>query len=255
VLLSLATGEPIVEQQLEEQKTLQSIYVLPSQDRFLLFTNATYRENGEVTYQPPAIPDAPLVNGYAYAFDRESGEPLWPSPAYLEQYGVPLDQPTETPVVLLMRREMQSGANQARRNQLSILCLDRRDGSLIFERTDGAVQSGTGNDKYILEADPSSNSVNLMLPTGGVSLKFTDEPQPPQPPIETGMLSVESPASPGADALGAVFRAIGGQPPAAVPPPPVQFFPQGAQRALPPGVRINAGGQLVPLIPARRRGN
>ncbi|MBW3600463.1 MAG: PQQ-binding-like beta-propeller repeat protein, partial [Planctomycetes bacterium] len=248
VLLSLETGKSIVATQLEEQQPLQSIYVLPSADRFLLFTNTTYRENSDTAYQPPSISDAPLVNGYAYAFDRESGEPLWPSPAYLEQYGLPLDQPTETPVVLLMRRESEQG--QSRRNQLAVLCLDRRDGTLLFESTDTA-SSGTGNDKYTLEADPGNKTVILTLPVGAVSLKFTDEPEPPQPPVETGLLSADTTSTPGADALGAVFRAIGGQPPNAVPPPPVQFFPQGIQRALPPGIRLNAAGQPVPLFPPR----
>lgn len=251
VLLSLETGDTLVEKLLDEQRALESIYVLPSHDRFLLFTRTTYRDEDGVSYQPPSIPDAPLVNGYAYAFDRATGESLWPAPAYLEQYGLPLDQPTETPVVLLMRRETPSSAQQ-RRSHLAIMCLDRRDGSLLFEKSDAAIAGGAGNDKYTLEADPANSAVNLTLPSGGVTLKFTDEPQPPRPPLETGARGASAvPASPGVNAVGAVFRAIGagGQPAlrGPVPPPPLPF----GLPAAPPAVRLNAAGQVVPLFPPR----
>jgi outer membrane protein assembly factor BamB len=239
-LVSLEDGKPVIDTQLAAPKSLQSIQVLASADQYLLFTNSSFRENGSVTYQPPGIPEAPLVNGHVYAFHRDTGKQMWPSPAYVEQWGLPLDQPTGTPVVLLMRREVRTSGQQ--RNVLAVMCLDRRDGSLIFEKNDLAANAGTANDKYTLEANPTASAVDLVLPYIRISLNFTDQPEPPQPPIEAVTVGDGGVVNPGLQAAGALFRVLGGA------PPPVQFVPPVAP-ALPRGVRINAQGQVVPLFP------
>jgi hypothetical protein len=255
-LLNLDDGRVLIETPLEAEKSLQSIYVLPADDQFLLFTNSTYRENGAVAYQVPAIPDAPLVNGRVYAFERASGKSLWPSPAILEQWGLPLDQPTGTPVVLLMRRELRVSGGSAQRNVLGVLCLDRRDGSLIFQKGDAAPSANAGNDKYTLEADPISNAVKLILPNAGIDFTFTAEPVPPQPPFHAAAIGAAGARNLAREILGAVIPAVGGAPglPAAVPPPPVQFVPQPGQQIL-PGIRVNAAGQLIPLFPIPQPAN
>jgi hypothetical protein len=244
-LLSLVDGATLIETQLERERSLKSIYVLPSEDQYLLFTNSLYREDGAVSYQPPAIPDAPLVNGRIYAFDRVTGKSLWPSPAFVEQWGLPLDQPTGTPVLLLMRREMRSGGGGAHRNALAVMCLDRRDGTLIYEKNDMAANAGMGNDKYTLQANPAGDIITLALPYLGVTFRFTDEPRPPQPPVETGVLSMAPPPEGAVVNAGPFYRPV--LPPGvpAVPPPPGIGPPQ----AIPQGVRLNVGGRLIPLFP------
>lgn len=249
VLLALDDGRPLIETTVEPEKSLQSIFVLPSEDRYLLFTNSTYRENNSTAYLAPAIPEAPLVNGHVYAFDRQTGRSLWPSPAFVEQWGLPLDQPTGTPVVVLMRREMRKTSSAAQRNALAILCLDRRNGALLFEKSELNANAGMGNDKYTLEADPANNTVNLVLPYLGVTFTFTDNPEPPQPPLDSSALGQAGESNPAVDAVGAVFRGVR-LPEVAVPPPPAQL---GLPAGVPQGVRLNVNGQLVPLIPQPAR--
>ncbi len=249
VLLALDDGRTLIETDVEPEKSLQSIYVLPSDDQYLLFTNSTYRENSATAYLAPAIPDAPLMNGRIYAFDRQTGQSAWPSPAFVEQWGLPLDQPTGTPVVVLMRREMRKTSGAAQRNVLAILCLDRRNGALLFEKSDLNANAGMGNDKYTLEADPTNNTVNLVLPYLGVTFTFTDNPEPPQPPLESGSLGrSETGVNPVVDAVGAVFRGVR-LPGGAIPAPAAQAGVPAAPAAIPPGVRLNVNGQLVPLFP------
>jgi outer membrane protein assembly factor BamB len=241
-LVSLEDGKTLIETQLAAPKSLQSIQVLASEDQYLLFTNSSHRETGSVNYQPPSIPDAPLMNGHVYAFSRATGQSMWPSPAYVEQWGLPLDQPTGTPVVLLMRREVRTSGPQ--RNVLGVMCLDRRDGSLLFLKNDLAANAGTANDKYTLEADPAANAVKLVLPYLGISLTFTDQPEPPQPPIEAVTVGDGGTVNSGVEAVGALFRVLGGANPA---PPAVQFVPQGG--AILPGAALPGVGRFVPLVP------
>jgi len=47
---------------------------------------------------------APLITGHLYAFDRATGKPQWQVPASIESFGLPLDQPTESPLLVFLRQ-------------------------------------------------------------------------------------------------------------------------------------------------------
>ena len=189
-MLSLETGAPLIEQHLETEERLRSINVIPSSNQFLLLTHRNYQTaaaNLRVDQAPRGL-HAQLMNGLIYAFDRESGEPLWQSPARVDQYSVPLDQASELPVLLLMRFVTRVQRSE-RQSSSEIVIIDKRDGRVVYseERIPAQIV------KYELTSDPENGTITLRLPNKSIILEMTDDPTPPAPPLQTGDTASEQP--------------------------------------------------------------
>jgi hypothetical protein len=119
-----------------------------------------------------------------YAFDRKGGKPVWQVPAVIDQYGLPLHQPVDVPVLTFLRHVNQAAAAPGQRTSLrgSVLCLDKRDGRILLRKDDIATQIHS----FEIVADTDRQVVQVSLPGKLFTLKFTDEPAPPEPPAQTG---------------------------------------------------------------------
>ena len=178
IVRSLRRAEPVFEARLSPEANLRSVHVLASRDQYLVATNRV----DQIPANHPPIQirsittggEVPLVTGQLYAFDRRSGKPSWPAPVPIEQFGLPLGQPRETPVLLLLRQFTPPAAQGP---QTTILCLDRRDGKPLLDKTDVPFQTNA----YELVADRRKQTVTISLPAKMFVIKLSDSAAPAVP--------------------------------------------------------------------------
>ena len=209
-ILDVENGTALMTAGLEPvDRPLLNVYLLASRDQFLLVRNFEPRAKQGATVE--SFPDpqiAPLIDGDVMAFDRVSGQPQWQTPAVIEGYGLPLDQPREVPVLAFVRQVSRTDNRSRRRLELGLLCIDKRDGRLIVE-FDG-LNSTYGS--FFMSGDPASKTVSLrLLNIHNYQLTFSDEPQPPAPTAQTGTAASHRAGSGLSGILGAIYGAIGRQ--------------------------------------------
>ena len=182
---SLRGPELVLEARLNADEKLRSVYVLRSQDQYLVATNRV--EEAPANNPPIQIRsitsggEVPLVTGQLYAFQRGTGKMSWPAPVAIERFGFPLDQPRETPVLLFLRQFTPAAAQGPRREQTAVLCLDRRDGKPLLDKDEIPAQTNT----FDVLADRRKQTVTIGLPAKTFTIKLSDASDnspPPQTP-------------------------------------------------------------------------
>ncbi len=176
-LVRLSDGKRLAHERLETVKTLLGIHLLSSEQGYLLATHAAAPANSNRSVQPyPNVPDCPLVTGHLYAFDRD-GQPRWPKPVAVTQQGLLLSQPSELPVLVLLRQMNRPGPISSRDPKLSVMCIDKRTGEVVYHKDD---LQGTTISSCTLEADPTKHTVTITLPGHVITLAYTPEKDLPQ---------------------------------------------------------------------------
>ncbi|MCE9528624.1 MAG: PQQ-binding-like beta-propeller repeat protein [Planctomycetales bacterium] len=243
-VVSLKSGAVLVETAVDPEPALQGIAVVASRRQYLLTINqpVTGEVNG-VTPFPLNNGNAvgTQVNGKVYALDRATGAAQWQTPAFVSQHALPPDQPTESPVLVFARRKSVSRGGGTTSNVSSLLCLDRRDGSVVYE--EDAFLGLASNCDIACNRDLRTVAINM---TGDgnrtLTLKFTDNPAPPRPPAQLGMMSSRSlgeQLGTAVDVATDIFRAF-------------NQMPGRNPNGLPPGIRLRLpGGVPVPVQPPK----
>ncbi len=184
VIRSLSGDAVSVETEIEPEEGLLSLYVIRSQQQYLLVTNRTARVD-------PNTPAAtvrsivsgtatPLVSGLAYAFDRGTGQPVWEQPFPVDRFGFPGDQPSESPVLLFLRH-YRPDSTRSTQQHTAMLAISRHDGRLVMDKDNIPAQTHT----YDVTADRSQQTVTIGLPSRNITMKLTDDPVPePAEPVE-----------------------------------------------------------------------
>jgi hypothetical protein len=185
VIRSLRDAQLPIETKLDAEESLLSVHVVRSEDQYIVVTNRAVEIEPNTTAASirsiSSGSTTPLVTGNAYAFDRETGKPSWPAPAAIERFGFPVDQPTESPVLVFLRHVTPKNEKGSSRQHTSILCLDRRGGRSLLQKDDIPAQTYT----YDLIADRYKQTVTIALPNRTIAIKLTDAPIPPEPPTNT----------------------------------------------------------------------
>jgi outer membrane protein assembly factor BamB len=245
-VVSLRSGKELVTATVDPEPGLQGIVVIASREQYFLAAHQQVMgdTNGITAFplQSGAAAGA-LINGKVYAFDRTTGETQWQTPAFVAQHALPPDQPTESPVLVFARRKNVSRGAGSTSNVTSLLCLDRRDGSIIYE--EDAFMGLASNCDIACNRETRTVVINV---TGdgnrSLTLKFTDDPAPPKPPAQTGMMSSHTlgeKLGTAVDVATDIFRAF-------------NPIPGRNQNGAPPGNRIPPplrlpGGIPVPAAP------
>jgi hypothetical protein len=168
-LLHLPDGKPVVEEKLDPENALNSIYLLRSAEQYLLMTNSP-PERPQTFAAAPGGTNDPPVSGRLYAFSRATGKKMWPKPAFIDQYGLVLTQPSELPVLTFMRHAtMVAGGTKT-----SVLCIDKRSGDTLYHNDN----LGLMINSYEFVADRDKSTVSLNLPGASIVLSFTNEIRP-----------------------------------------------------------------------------
>lgn len=171
-LLRLADGQPVIDRHKldEKEDSLTEVYLLPSEDRFLLVTNRTWVNNAGVFIRP--IPGGnnnfnnPIINGMVYAFDLGEGKRLWATK--IERQALMLGQPAQLPVLVFacnIHERLPQQANAT--NNVSVAMLDKRNGKLLFADKQPGYSS-----LFSLTADPRQKSITAEFQRWAVTLKF-----------------------------------------------------------------------------------
>ena len=183
VMLRIADGVPVAVETLLPEESLKSIFVIASRNEYLLVTHQRHPAAipNRVIQQAPGGLHAQLIYGRIYAFDRASGKPLWQVPARVDQYSIPLDQPSEIPVLTLLRQETVTRGND-RETSSAVIMIDKRDGRALFSQD----QISTLIGRYQVSCDDVLDTVTLDLPHKSIVLHLTDDPTPPAPSVQTG---------------------------------------------------------------------
>ena len=164
---------------------LEHLQVLRSSKQYLVAVSGkqSVRTDGSVTAAPNNTFDQPLVNGPIYAFDRNTGDAVWQAPIRVQDYSLALEQPLESPLLLMVRNErLRSGGRSPQ--TFSAIAMDRRDGSLVFK----AASPGTLV-SYSVEAEPDAGVVKVSLNNRTRTYTLTNDPAPPGAPARVGVTS------------------------------------------------------------------
>jgi hypothetical protein len=177
LLLDARSGVAVVDQQLEAVKDAQSIHTLQAgSELFLLISSPPAQQYRPLAQQP----DFPLINGLVYAFDRKSGEALWPAPAVVRNRGMLQSQPQDLPLLLFADRKLVRDAARGGGSQLRLLCLDKRTGRTEY-RNDSLPDTSITRFRVRGQRDEAA-TVAVEMSAGKIQLALTDKPRPPQPP-------------------------------------------------------------------------
>ncbi len=233
-LLDLRSGEPRIDVHLAlGNRPLVSVYLLSSNDQDLLVCGSRPEaERGLTIASFPDAQTAPLIDAAVYAFDRGTGQAQWQVPAVIQGYSLPINQPADVPLLVFLRQVFRAQGARQGRPKLSLLCLDKRDGRLLQEVDDLNYSFGS----FLVVGDDRERTVSVrLLNVHNYEFKFTDEPQPPEPPLQTGTASSRRRGAGLSGIVGAVLDAFGKQ---------LQDQGRRGEREL---LRlIERGGELVP---------
>lgn len=121
----------------------------------------------------------PPLSGAIWSVDRSTGEPLWPAPATIERHAIPLHQPADLPILLLVRRHPDREIARS-----EVVCLDARTGHALFQQdVEHGPQHGGGG--FELAGNPDDGTIALVEAATGrrIELAFTGAAIPPQSPF------------------------------------------------------------------------
>jgi hypothetical protein len=208
-LLSLVDGHKLIDESLEAEPMLQTIAVQETADQeVLIVTRPTRQRNSEGRANAAPVlmgdPNSPLISGHVYAFSRSTGKAVWSTSAVVEQYYALLGHGQDLPVLLFLRPMQRRSVQGSGEMKSAVLCLDRRTGRALLDED---LNQPLNNFNFELNGDRHAKTVSLLLPSQTLTLHFTDDPTPPEPPYQSG-LAMRAPRF-GSSAAGAVLRALG----------------------------------------------
>ena len=186
--ISLRDGQKLIDEQLEPEPMLHDIAVQAGSQQVVLIANRPSRHpnaaNRVVAPVLMADPTSPLVSGHVYAFDAATGKPQWPAPAIVETHYALLSYGQDLPVILFLRPTQVHSIQGAGEIKSSVLFLDRRSGRAVHQEE---LAQPLNNMNFELVGDHRAKTVSLMLPNQTVTLHYTDDPLPPEPPYQAGL--------------------------------------------------------------------
>lgn len=173
-ILAVAGGKPIVEHKVDPEANLSEIFLMRSVDRFLLIANRPYVGNNQLILNGVnGNIDNPLVNGAVHGFERGTGKHAWSRK--VENQAIQLRQLPELPVLAMAVRTQRRQGNSFT-NESEILCLDKRNGRVVFQESLKNEQING----FDVEASPENKTMEIKLTQSVVKLTFTSDPLPPE---------------------------------------------------------------------------
>ncbi len=179
VIIDMLSGSKTIDTRIAKEESLTGVYVLADSKRYVVVTN-TPPTQAEPNVHISAAPSgyySPLINGRAYAFDRKTGESLWPQAVRVKQFGLPLQQASELPVLSFLRQVRKTESGRATGDVTSIMCVDKRTGEVLFQ--DDKIPTQTRAFEMVGNLDDAV--VSLLIPGKTINLQFKEEGADPSP--------------------------------------------------------------------------
>jgi outer membrane protein assembly factor BamB len=173
--IDVVTGQLNVDQPIEPEPKLKQFFLIRDSSRLFLATGRVVARGPEsrVTVSEASYP---LVTGNVYAFDAQSGSPIWAAPTEIQQQGIALDQPAACPLLVFTSRAVRQGVRGAEK-RLCLLCLDKETGQPLYEN-DELPDGPPGRFGVVAGRDNAEPEVVVHTPLVDVTLTLTDEPRP-----------------------------------------------------------------------------
>lgn len=246
---SLAHARPLVEYKLAAEPQLHALLVVPSREQFVICTTRDESERVAVNSGVPVE----RIQGRVYAFDRRTGQPQWPAPAYLDGYSLPFWQPPDAPALWFLKqyssRTLQAvpGADL----KAAVLCLDRRTGRVLFAKDDLPSQVNA----HEIESSRESQTCSLSVSGYSATLTFTEEPIPPEEAARTTTSPAEKRASQLREFANSVLDALSSGNPSASPFADDPSHSPSDQRTPPAAAKIDPASTPASERPAEPEKN
>ncbi len=173
------TGKRMIQAQVEADEEIKELFVFRSSRDYLVVVNHEEAVDARYRHWNTYGSAAPMINGEIYSFERSSGRALWPVPARVVNYGMPLDQPKESPILLFLRQTSDSRSRGTPNPTKWLLCLSRQTGEAVVDQ----MQLDQHPSSNLIQVDPELLKTDILLPRTRLSLEFSDEPRPPAPPF------------------------------------------------------------------------
>jgi len=163
------TGAAVVRDDWGRQENLAAVYGLASREHVVVLTHEELNKStGAVHYSNISFGKAPLVTGKRMCYDRATGKRLWEQPREVMHYGMPAEQPPESPVIVLARHARRPSQNRGLKMETSLVLIDRRTGEEILNKDDLPTQTGG----LRMEAEPLAGRFTLLAPNHGFVVNY-----------------------------------------------------------------------------------
>src|SRR4029079_7092889 len=138
VVVKLSDGKVVVDQKLEPEDGLASIQLLHSTNKYFLMTSSTnsvHDPNISIQSVPAGVQGVnPLVNGWLYAFDHQTGKKAWPHPVSLREdgaQGLVFHQPHDLPLMFFLSHRHKTSGQNHHEVRARVLVVDKRNGRVV----------------------------------------------------------------------------------------------------------------------------
>ena len=179
-IVDLADGSVLVDEDVKENYAMNQVHLMAGRDRFVVAFQQDLKIDRKLRY----------VNGFnttdftkpfageVYLFDRQSGKLAWETAAEVQGLPLMLNQGVDLPMITfagnINRRDKQGS-----KREIGLMMLEKATGRLLFhdEKLPPSAHyclvraSETNDDEAVVEM------INRRI-----TLKFTDQPRPPEPP-------------------------------------------------------------------------
>lgn len=134
----------------------------------------------------------PMLTGELHCLDPQTGKPLWSRPAQIEAMSRLPTPLHEAPALLYGRRTAPESESSSAEARLSLVVLDPATGGTLYRNH--RIPAGESSDpstRFRVQSEADGGML-IRLGRAWLSLRPTDNPAPPRPPMLAG---VEDPAS------------------------------------------------------------
>ncbi len=175
VVYSLEDEKPIIDTQIKAESGLADLQVFRTPERYVLLAGRQlqFREGMPHRYavQNNSSRSLPVIEGRAYGFDRPTGKLLWATD--LPVTAALLNQPAHVPLLVFAMNVNEQSKATSQRATTSVLCLDTRDGGIVYEAS-----LGSPSTTVVPIADPAEHTLQIQRNTSSIILHFGDQAAP-----------------------------------------------------------------------------
>ena len=180
VLVDLADGHTISDVKLKVRSSfsMTDVAVLRLGDQYLVIAqdrSANNNGNNEQIQPPRGMLGYGLLKARLYAIDLQ-GKLVWPEPVDVDHHCFLLSQPARLPVLLFGGLRYDQVNNQGARMRTTLLAVDRRDGRVVYDKSDMGQNGQMGMMALDIDGDPGDKTVRIRTNTENIVLNFTDKP-------------------------------------------------------------------------------
>lgn len=177
-VVDLEAGRVLVEGRLQPSQPIESLSCTRLGDRLCVAVNYAPRHVQRAAGVTP-VDRNQVITGMVMAYNLQTGEPLWQSPAFVDRLALLARQPAASPILALAARVRMQDAS-GRYDTMRVLLLDAATGRSVYRNA--SLRHQRGSDYRISVQQGAWPQYTLALDSKKIVLDLTEQPLPPTPP-------------------------------------------------------------------------